>query len=177
MKPMNDGLVTAGDDVSLVYDRTAAELYRYASRLTGGDRQRTQDLVQDTYVHLIQRVRDGRVDAERIEIGWLIQSCRQRYLEQIRGQRRRRTREQRVGGLRITTSDDLPADSDVTAALAALTPEHRTALVLRYVDDLPVRDIARTLGRSVRATETLLVRARAALRASTATITSQGARS
>jgi RNA polymerase sigma-70 factor (ECF subfamily) len=175
MDRLTDGLVTADDEVLLIYDRTAAELYRYASRLTGGDRQQTQDLVQDTYVHLIQRVRDGRVDPEQIEIGWLVQSCRQRYLEQVRRQRRRRTREQRAGSLRITTTDDMAVGDDATAALAALMPEHRTVLVLRYVDDLPVADIARIIGRSIRATESLLVRARAALRDSAAT--SQGGRS
>jgi RNA polymerase sigma-70 factor (ECF subfamily) len=175
MDRLTDGLVTADDEVLLVYDRTAPELYRYASRLTGGDRQQTQDLVQDTYVHLIQRVRDGRVDPQQIAIGWLIQSCRQRYLEQIRQQRRRRSREQRAGGLRIVSDDAMPAGGDTTAALAALTPEHRTVLVLRYVDDLPVGDIARIIGRSVRATESLLVRARAALRDSATT--SQGGRS
>lgn len=169
MKPLTDGLATTRDDVRMVYDRTAAELYRYASRLTGGNRQHTQDLVQDTYLHLIQRVRDGRVDAKRIEIGWLIQSCRQRHLEQIRAQRRRHRREQRAGGLRVITKDVPNADGEVTEALASLTPEHRAALVLRYVDDLPVSDIARMLGRSVRATESLLVRARAALRDSATT--------
>jgi RNA polymerase sigma-70 factor (ECF subfamily) len=175
MDRLTHGLVTADDEVLLVYDRTAPELYRYASRLTGGNRQQTQDLVQDTYVHLIQRVRDGRVDPQQIAIGWLIQSCRQRYLEQVRRQRRRRTREQRAGGLRITTTDEMSPGGDATAALAALTPEHRTVLVLRYVDDLPVSDIARIVGRSIRATESLLVRARAALRDSAAT--SEGGRS
>lgn len=174
MKPMNDGRSSADDDVLVVYDRTAPELYRYASRLTGGDRQRTQDLVQDTYLHLIQRVRDGRIDPAQIEIGWLVTSCRQRYLEQFRAQRRRRSRELRAGGLLITTKEEVPSGGEASTALAGLTPEHRTALVLRYVDDLAVSDIARTLGRSVRATESLLVRARAALRDS-ATI-SQGAR-
>jgi RNA polymerase sigma-70 factor (ECF subfamily) len=175
MKPLAEARAAADDDVLALYDRTASELYRYASRLTGGNRQQTQDLVQDTYLHLIQRVRDGRVDATEIEIGWLIQSCRQRHLEQMRGQRRRRRREQRVTGLRIVTRDDALGDDDVTAALTSLTPEHRTALVLRYVDDLAVSDIAHALGRSVRATESLLVRARAALRDSA--ITSQEARS
>jgi RNA polymerase sigma-70 factor (ECF subfamily) len=175
MKPFTTGLTSTDDDVHVIYDRTAAELYRYASRLTGGNRQQTQDLVQDTYLHLLQRVRDGRIDAKDVEIGWLVQSCRQRSLEQIRSQRRRHRREQRAGGLRIVSSDAPDADDGVTTALASLTPEHRTALVLRYVDDLPVRDIARTLGRSVRATESLLVRARAALRDSAAT--SQEARS
>ena len=38
------------------------------------------------------------------------------------------------------------------------------ALTLRYLDGLPVPEVAAHLGRSVHATETLLVRARAALR-------------
>jgi RNA polymerase sigma-70 factor (ECF subfamily) len=46
------------------------------------------------------------------------------------------------------------------AVLACLAPQHRAALTLRYVDDLPVAQVADLLGRTVRATETLLVRAR-----------------
>jgi RNA polymerase sigma-70 factor (ECF subfamily) len=38
-------------------------------------------------------------------------------------------------------------------------------LVLRYVDDLSVAEVAREMGRSVHATESLLTRARTALRA------------
>jgi len=37
------------------------------------------------------------------------------------------------------------------------------ALILRYVDDLEVREVAELMGSSVRATESLLVRARASL--------------
>ena len=48
--------------------------------------------------------------------------------------------------------------------LADLNPMQRAALTLRYVDDLPVGDVARLLGRSVHATETLLVRAKRAFR-------------
>ena len=40
----------------------------------------------------------------------------------------------------------------------------RTVLTLRYLDGLPVAEVAQELGRSLHATETLLVRARAALR-------------
>jgi RNA polymerase sigma-70 factor (ECF subfamily) len=50
------------------------------------------------------------------------------------------------------------------AALSRLSPHHRVALVLRYLDGLPVAEVAEHLGRSLHATETLLVRARAALR-------------
>ena len=50
--------------------------------------------------------------------------------------------------------------------LAGLGAHHRCALTLRYLDDLPVREVADHLGRTVGATEVLLVRARAAFRAS-----------
>ena len=41
---------------------------------------------------------------------------------------------------------------------------HRSALTLRYADGLPVPDVAEHLGRTVHATEALLVRARRAFR-------------
>ena len=51
--------------------------------------------------------------------------------------------------------------------LAALGPHHRAALTLRYADGLPVPEVADHLGRTVHATEALLVRARRAFRAAT----------
>lgn len=49
--------------------------------------------------------------------------------------------------------------------LATLGPHHRAALTLRYLDGLPVREVAAQLQRTVHGTETLLVRARTAFRA------------
>jgi RNA polymerase sigma-70 factor (ECF subfamily) len=48
--------------------------------------------------------------------------------------------------------------------LAELGPHHRAALTLRYLDGLPVRQVAEHLGRTEHATEALLVRARHAFR-------------
>ena len=48
--------------------------------------------------------------------------------------------------------------------LAELAPQHRSALTLRYLDGLPVREVASCLGRTEGATEALLVRAKAAFR-------------
>ncbi len=48
--------------------------------------------------------------------------------------------------------------------LDTLGPHHRGALTLRYLDGLPVPEVAEQLGRTVHATEALLVRARAAFR-------------
>ncbi len=49
--------------------------------------------------------------------------------------------------------------------LDVLGPHHRAALTLRYLDGLPVAQVAEHLGRTVHATEALLVRARSAFRA------------
>ena len=51
-----------------------------------------------------------------------------------------------------------------TATLAQLGEHHRSALTLRYLDVLPVPEVAVVLGRTVHATEALLVRARNAFR-------------
>ena len=48
--------------------------------------------------------------------------------------------------------------------LEGLNPMQRAALTLRYVDDLPVPEVAAELHRSVQVTETLLVRAKRTFR-------------
>jgi RNA polymerase sigma-70 factor (ECF subfamily) len=51
------------------------------------------------------------------------------------------------------------------AVLHQLGAHHRSALTLRYLDGLSVSEVADNLGRTVHATEALLVRARNAFRA------------
>jgi len=48
--------------------------------------------------------------------------------------------------------------------LEQLVPQHRAVLTLRYLDDLPVAEVADILDRTLHATEALLVRAKAAFR-------------
>lgn len=157
---MNSGMATA--DFEALYERSVDSVYRYASRLTGGDRVWTDELVQETYVGVLRSGADMEPTTS-----YLITACRNRFVDQLRSEQRRRQREQRAA----TSAETPPIDPDqiqsgpAIEALTTLSDEHRAALVLRYVDDLPVRDVARHLGRRVRATESLLVRARLALRA------------
>ena len=65
--------------------------------------------------------------------------------------------------MRSSTDDFDVTNSVAIDVLARLTPMHRLVLVLHYVDDLSVADVALAIGRSVRACESLLVRARRAL--------------
>jgi RNA polymerase sigma-70 factor (ECF subfamily) len=106
-------------------------------------------------------------DAPALSVPWLIGVARHKLVDHWR----RREREDR--GLRLTRDSEPHADDpweqvldEVRArtALAALGAHHRAALTLRYLDGLPVSDVAVLVGRTVHATEALLVRARRAFR-------------
>lgn len=148
-----------------MYERSIDDVYRYASRLTGGARVETEDLVQDTFTSVLQRLQRG--DEVELGTGYLVVVCRNRFLDQLRSGRRRRAREEGADNASHNTVRRVepdPPDPTTTAALALLHADQRAALVLRYVDDLSVPDVARLLGRSVHATESLLARARTAMR-------------
>jgi RNA polymerase sigma-70 factor (ECF subfamily) len=102
-----------------------------------------------------------------VSTGWLIGVARHKLADHWR----RVAREER--GLRLVHDSepdvDDPWDEQLDAlrarqVLDSLGPHHRAALTLRYVDGLGVPEVAGHLGRSVHATEALLVRARAAFR-------------
>jgi RNA polymerase sigma-70 factor (ECF subfamily) len=63
----------------------------------------------------------------------------------------------------VEPTDDWDAALDRIVAesvLARLPEHHRTVLALRYMDDCSVPECAELIGRTVHATEALLVRAR-----------------
>ena len=159
MEPTLERGTLTDADVMALYERTVDELYRYASRLTGNDRAAAEELVQDTYLVLVRQVREGT--AQPVDIGWLIVTCRSRFLDGVRSRRRRANRE--VDFARRAVPSETSHGRAVDA-LSLLPVAQRAAMVLRYVDDLSVPEVARVLGRSVHATESLLARGRAAIR-------------
>jgi RNA polymerase sigma-70 factor (ECF subfamily) len=151
-----------------LYEETLDDVYRYASRLTGGDRVRTDELVQETYLGVMRRLGSETATSVEPTRAYLIVACRNRFLDQLRSERRRRRREQRAATTdrAIDPIDTTDLDGGrATTALGSLSDARRAALVLRYVDDLTVAQVADELGRSLSATESLLARARNELRA------------
>ena len=157
-----------GDRLLALYDESLDQVYGYLlARCSGA--ALAEDLTAETFLAAVDAVRRGTCTTP--STGWLVGIARHKLVDHWR----RRERELRglrvVGGDRaVAASDDHdPWDATLDAlrareTLAGLNSQHRTALVLRYVDDLPVSEVAAVLGRSVHATETLLVRARRAFR-------------
>ncbi len=154
------------EQILALYERSLVDVHRAASRLCGGDRAATEELVQDTYLALVRHCREHPGD--EVGVGWLVTTCRNRFIDLHRADRRRVRRETAVATTAVIDAslavEGAAGDSGLPARLAALPPLQRAALVLRYGDDLPVGDVARILGKSVHATESLLARGRSALR-------------
>lgn len=152
-------------ELLLLYDSALPGVYGYlASRC--GSAAVAEDLTSETFLAAVAAVKAGKV--AELTVAWLIGVARHKLVDHWR----RREREERV----LTAVESEPAADDdpwdvrldrMTAhrVLAALGAHHRGALTLRYLDGLPVRQVAEILGRTEGATEVLLVRARAAFRA------------
>ncbi|MFZ1996069.1 MAG: RNA polymerase sigma factor [Solirubrobacteraceae bacterium] len=124
-----------------------------------------EDLTAETFMAAVAASR--RHPPPHVTVAWLIGIARHKLVDHWR----RAERERR--GL-AAVEHEPPAGEDpwnevldaqaVHVALLRLSLPQRVALTLRYLDGLPVPEVARHLDRSVHATETLLVRARSALR-------------
>jgi len=145
-----------------LYDDAVPQVYGYLLKRVGNVGI-AEDLTSETFMACVAAVRSGT----EVTVGWCITVARNKLVDHWR----RREREER--SLRLAYDEDAtvmePWDVhlDSTRAhevLAALDPQQRLALTLRYLDGLPVVQVATSLGRTLHATEALLVRSRAAFR-------------
>ncbi|MEO0649519.1 MAG: RNA polymerase sigma factor [Planctomycetota bacterium] len=171
-------------DAAVAGDRGAAEtlfrrhfdgLYDFVHYRVGGDRQAAEDLVQETLLTALDRLPsyDGRASLQT----WLAGIARNKLREH---RRRRRPRpladvlldadEEILDVLARIDAEPLPewalareeTREMVGATLSSLPAEYRDALTAKYVDGLSVREIGERSGRSEKAAESLLTRARRA---------------
>jgi RNA polymerase sigma-70 factor, ECF subfamily len=154
-----------GTDAGLLalYDHALPHVYGYL-RARCDSTAVAEDLSAETFLAAVDAVR--RPNPPPVDVPWLIGVARHKLADHWR-RRSRDERNLRAVGDPAELDDPWDAELDLLrahAVLARLGAQHRAALTLRYLDDLPVREVAELLGRSVHATEGLLVRARAAFR-------------
>lgn len=157
-EPRGDGLLAA-------YDDALPHVYGYLLSRSG-QRWLAEDLTAETFLAAVDAVRGHR--AAPLTRAWLIGIARHKLADHWRRQARDTVRLQAVRShSRRDVDDPWEAELDRVVAqstLAQLSPTHRLVLTLRYVDDMPVPEVSDVIGRTVHATEALLVRARGAFR-------------
>lgn len=145
-----------------VYDASLPRVYGFLARRVGA--AAAEDLTQEVYVAAARSWANGA----EVTVPWLLTVARSRLIDHYRAEGRRRrnlvvaaAQWRDVGPSAFEdASDGAGLSARTEAALAALPDAQRTALVLHHADDRSVADVAELLGRSVRATESLLARAR-----------------
>jgi len=143
---------TASDDAVLteLYRQYRGPLLLFVVRLTAGDRQQAEDIVQETMVRAWREAR--RLDlSEPSLMPWLATVARRIVIDE---HRRKRTRPVEIGGAEVV--DRAPAAADetenllrkvlVAEALQELSPAHRDVLNETILRDRTVNEAAEVLG-------------------------------
>lgn len=120
--------------------------------------EQAEDLVSDVFVSVargLRRFRGDQVDLRR----WVFAIARRRMIDHHRWRHvRRHTSSGEAPELEVL--DDIGAlDVDLVDALAQLTELQREVVILRFVGDLPIDDVARIVRRSPGAVKATQLRA------------------
>jgi RNA polymerase sigma-70 factor, ECF subfamily len=147
-----------------LYDRAVPQVFGYL-RPRCGDAALAEDLTAETFLAACDAIQRRQVS--EVTVAWLIGIARHKLVDHWRFAARHERRLRAVAD--VTEPVDDPWDAHVDAAtvertLASLSAVNRSALTLRYLDGLSVREVAALLGRTVAATDQLLARARSAFR-------------
>jgi len=150
------------------YRRTVPRVYSYLVSRTGGDVGLAEDLTQQTFIAAIdQRSRfDGRSDT----ITWLCGIARHKLADHFRALERDERRQMRMEVRQLELDENRRSELGIEdrtmigEALRSLPASQRAVLAFVVLDDLPVAEAARLMGRSRSATESLLFRARDSFR-------------
>lgn len=182
--PTTPAIAAPGDDAALaarlaardaaalgeVIARHAGALHRVAYRMTG-DAHEAEDIVQEAVLRLWDQAPAlaARQPAAALRLGgWL-----QRVVTNLAIDRLRRTRRLSDGEVPDAEDEAPLADALIEAGeregraralIAALPERQRAAIVLTYYEELPNAEAAAVLDMNIKAFESLLHRARAALR-------------
>ena len=171
-----DGLIVTSPPAAWVpptWDEVVQEqsgrVYRLAYRLTGNVHD-AEDLTQEVFVRVFRSLSSYTPGTFE---GWLHRITTNLFLDQVRRKKRIRfdaladDAHERMPGREPDPSrayEDTHLDDDVQAALDALSPEFRAAVVLCDIEQLTYEEVAATLGVKLGTVRSRIHRGRAQLR-------------
>ncbi|MGW0086628.1 sigma-70 family RNA polymerase sigma factor [Streptomyces sp. NPDC003393] len=141
---------TAEHELAALQREHGRPLFALLLRLCDGDRQRAEDLLQETLVRAWQHPEALRADAFTSVRPWLLTVARRLAID---ARRARQARPPEVGDAVLENTrviadhaERAAATLDVREAVKTLTPQHREVLVLVYFQGASVAEAAETLG-------------------------------
>ena len=153
-----------GATLLTLYDRALPQVYGYLLPRAGAAAV-AEDLTAETFLAAVSAVQRGTVPD--LTVAWLVGVARHKLVDHWRRQaaggapaQGRRGDGRALGG----PVGCPPGRHHRPRRPGGAGSHHRGALTLRYLDGLSVPEVAEALGRTVHATEALLVRARTAFR-------------
>jgi RNA polymerase sigma-70 factor (ECF subfamily) len=156
---------------SAMYDRHVGDVFGFLHHLVGGDRALAEELNQDVWLTAVQGF--DRFDPLKGKFrDWLFGIARHRVSRHYRSLAPRPAVDdgtdpdgEDAGALPPPELlEEVERAQIVRAALVRIDPEYRDVLVGKYLDGRSVAEIADRTGRSAKAVESMLSRARGRLR-------------
>lgn len=167
------------DSLEIFYNKYFPKLYRYIYYRVSRDHQHTEEVVNDTFIEAIDKA--AKYDASRGSIeSWLITISRNRIRSSNATVGKAKEYEQSWsmldGELETIFADldsgKLPENvlenkelADIVGATMGSLPENYSkVLELKYMSNMPVREIAKVLSKTEKSVESQLTRARTAFK-------------
>jgi RNA polymerase sigma-70 factor, ECF subfamily len=163
---LRDGVLNGDEDAwRALYDRWFAPLYAHVLPRCAGNRHKAEEVVQEAWMVAVRRIAD--FDPERAGFGtWLFGIANGVLRNKWRRWQRRDETETpwNDADKAIDASAQLETSEHVALTLAELPPQYRELLQAKYGVGESVAEIAENSGKTPKAVESLLSRARDAFR-------------
>jgi RNA polymerase sigma-70 factor (ECF subfamily) len=168
-----------GNAFKLLVERHSRNVFRLAFRMTGNE-QDAEDVVQETFLRAYRQL--NRYESRSSFSTWLFRIASNYSLDLIRARKRRGEKAVVMENEEVDIMQMLPAGDpgpdrlavsgqiteQIRVAMNELSPQERTAFVLRHFEGLSIEQIGETLGSSANATKHSIFRAVQKLRHSLA---------
>jgi RNA polymerase sigma-70 factor (ECF subfamily) len=146
----------------LLYDHYQPQIYRFVMLKTGR-REEAEDLTHQVFLHALEHIKNYK-DLGYPFSSWLYQIARNQVIDHYRTRRDsiplQDAEEEALAGENPETdaSDKLELQK-LRAAIARLKPEHQDVIILRFVEEIPIKNVAAAIGKSEGAVKLLQYRA------------------
>jgi RNA polymerase sigma-70 factor, ECF subfamily len=144
------------------FDRYAARIRRFIASSLRADTAEADDILQETLIALADALPFFRGDSSLFTFACAIAHRKVQSFVRTKARRARLMRSAPIAEYELPSTTD--TDPNFRNALVELRPEYREVLLLKYVEEVAVTEIAAVLRLSEHAVESRLARARKALR-------------